>query len=164
MAKDEAADEGQAAEMGRRRMEGRGRGSRQLQRASPHVVLRHTGHQGTMTVCVGPPFGQSLALTSHESQLTGTPAPVVRAPGSARLEEAAGQRHQRPGPEARVGGQDRLPEWAPAHRRRPATVESSNGPHPEVNEGQPEDTTDARDVSLCGLTAKGQSRLALCPM
>ena len=105
MAKDEAADEGQAAEMGRRRMEGRRRGSRQLQRASPHVVLRHTGHQGTMTVCVGPPFGQSLALTSHESQLTGTPAPVVRAPGSAKLEEAAGQRHQRPESEARIGYQ-----------------------------------------------------------
>ena len=88
------------------------------------MVLRHTGQLGTMTVCVGPPFGQSLALTSHESQLTGTPAPVVRAPGSAGLEEAAGRRievtpitlgrrtppapNRRPeAPEARAGGKSR---------------------------------------------------------
>ena len=109
-------------------MEGRGRGSHQLQRAPPppHVVLRHTGQLGTMTVCVGPPFGQSLALTSHESQLRGTPAPVVRAPGSAGLEEAAGGRievtpitlgrrtppapNRRPeAPEARAGGKSRRP-------------------------------------------------------
>ena len=54
-------------------------------------------------------------------------------------QEARGTRGQ--GRRQRVGGQDRLPEWAPAHRRRrPATVDSSNSQHPEVNEGQPEDT------------------------
>ena len=110
----------------------------------PNVVLRHTGQLGTMTVCVGPPFGQSLALTSHESQLTGTPAPVVRAPGSAGLEEATGRRievtpitlgrrtppapNKRPeAPEARAGGKSRRPGSATRVGPSPPAEASDSG-------------------------------------